>query len=169
MKFVRSNGPDASTDTTLVTGGARNSVHYAAGIAITDGRIAAIGTSREILYRFPHASRVDGRGKVIMPRFANTHAHLYLTIARGLFEDYPTYAHPPYDEVNRPSVPQLSREERSIMAQLGALEALRSGTTFVPDDTLVDRRSDNSNDFVRGRRCSFGRRCPSGDNRALRQ
>ena len=96
-------------DTTLVTVDAKNNVHYDAGIAIADGRIAAIGKSREILDRFPHASRVDGRGKVIMPGLANTHAHLYLTIARGLFEDYPTYALPPYDAVNRPPIPTLSR------------------------------------------------------------
>ena len=127
---------DIITDTTLVTVDGRSGVRHAAGIAIADGRIAAIGTTREILDRFPHAFRVDGRGKVIMPGFANTHAHLYLTIARGLFEDYPTYAHPPYDAVGRPPIPQLSREERSVMAQLGALEALRSGTTFVLDDTL---------------------------------
>src|SRR5438093_5078142 len=130
------NVTDIITDTTLVTVDGRSGVHHAAGIAIADGRIAAIGTTREILDRFPHAFRVDGRGKVIMPGFANTHAHLYLTIARGLFEDYPTYAHPPYDAVDRPPIPQLSREERSVMAQLGALEALRSGTTFVLDDTL---------------------------------
>src|SRR5262249_48016965 len=133
---------DIITDTTLVTVDARHSVHHGAGIAIADGRIAAIGTSGEILDRFPHTSPIDGRGKVIRPGLANTHAHLYLTIARGLFEDYPTHAHPPYDDVNRPPIPRLSREERSIMAQLGALEALRSGTTFVLDDTL------NAEDYV---------------------
>jgi 5-methylthioadenosine/S-adenosylhomocysteine deaminase len=148
---------DIITDTTLVTVDATNSVHYAAGIAIADGRIAAIGPSREILDRFPHASRVHGRGKVVMPGLANTHAHLYLTIARGLFEDYPTYAHPPYDEVNRPPIPRLSREERSIMAQLGALEGLRSGTTFVLDDTL--RADDYAADLVpSGLRIMFAER-----------
>ena len=42
-------------DTTVVTVDRSDSVHYDAAVAVQDGRIAAVGPSREIVARFPGA------------------------------------------------------------------------------------------------------------------
>ena len=59
-------------DTTVVTVDRDDTIHYDAAVAIQDGRIAAVGPSREIAARFPGAHAVDGSGKVVMPGFANS-------------------------------------------------------------------------------------------------
>ena len=74
-------------DAVIVTADDRDTVHYGAAIAIDGQRVAAIGPSAEILARYPTAERIDGRGSMVMPGFANTHTHLTMTLARGVFED----------------------------------------------------------------------------------
>jgi 5-methylthioadenosine/S-adenosylhomocysteine deaminase len=122
-------------DTVVVTADDKDTVHYGAAIAVDGARIAAIGPSAELLARYPAAEKIDGRGKMVMPGFANTHTHLTMTLARGVFEDLSPPHKPPFSGGLSPiPLPPMSPEERRIMAQLGALEALRSGTTFVLED-----------------------------------
>jgi len=51
----------------IVTVDDRDTVHYDAAIAIEGDRIAAIGSSADLLARHPAAERLDGRGKMVMP------------------------------------------------------------------------------------------------------
>ncbi|MEE8442269.1 MAG: amidohydrolase family protein [Dehalococcoidia bacterium] len=117
--------------TTVVTADPDRSVHHGAAIAVEGDRIAAIGPSDQVLARFPDAERIDGRGKAVMPGFANCHTHFVLTLARGIFEDLSHANTPPFHGLVRLPLPELAPEERVVIAQLGALEALRSGTTAV--------------------------------------
>ncbi|MDB5411796.1 MAG: 5-methylthioadenosine/S-adenosylhomocysteine deaminase [Rubritepida sp.] len=122
-------------DTTVVTVDDADRIHYAAAIAIEGGRIAAIGPSAELLARYPDAERVDGRNRAVLPGFANTHTHFSLTLARGIFEDMSKSNLPPYRDLQpRLPLPKVSVEENRAMCRLGALEALRSGTTAVLED-----------------------------------
>jgi 5-methylthioadenosine/S-adenosylhomocysteine deaminase len=122
-------------DTVIVTGDDNDTVHYGASIAIDGTRIAAIGSNAELQQRYPSAERIDGRGRMVMPGFANTHTHLTMTLARGVFEDLSPPHKPPFSGGLSPiPLPPMNADERRIMAQLGALEALRSGTTFVLED-----------------------------------
>src|SRR6185437_11584381 len=73
--------------TTVVTVDPQDSIHYDAAVAVEDGRITAIGPTSEIVARFAGADMVDGRGKVVMPGFANIHTHFTLIIAKGIYED----------------------------------------------------------------------------------
>ncbi|WP_421995088.1 amidohydrolase family protein [Roseococcus sp.] len=123
-------------DATIVTADADGSVHHGASIAIEGDRIAAIGATEELKSRYPHATMVDGRNRAVMPGFANTHTHLHLTLARGIFEDMSSPNAPPFDAVNRLPLPRLSDEEHMVMCQLGALEAIRSGTTALLEDNI---------------------------------
>jgi 5-methylthioadenosine/S-adenosylhomocysteine deaminase len=119
----------------IVTVDDNDAVHYDAAIAIDGNRIAAIGPSAEILGRYPGAERIDGTNKLVMPGFANVHTHLTMTIARGIFEDLSPPHKPPFSGGLSPiPPPKLSREEQTTMALLGALEALRSGTTLALED-----------------------------------
>ena len=121
--------------TTIVTGDRDLSIHFNAAIAIENDLIAAIGPSDEVMARFPNAEGVDGRGKLVMPGFANCHTHFVRILARGIFEDQNAPNRPPFTRKGRIPFPTLSPEQRAAMARLGVLEALHSGTTAAMDIT----------------------------------
>jgi 5-methylthioadenosine/S-adenosylhomocysteine deaminase len=129
---------------TIVTVDDHDTVHYRAALAVEGDRIAAIGPSAEILARFPAAERIDGTGKMVMPGFANIHTHLTMTLARGVFEDLSPPHKPPFTGGLSPiPLPDMTPDERRVMAELGALEALRSGTTLALEDSNdVDHYAD---------------------------
>src|SRR5690349_19031303 len=120
----------------LLTVDDRDSVHYGATVAIKDDRIGDIGPSAEVLARHPGAERIDGTGKMVMPGFANVHTHLTMTLARGVFEDLSPPHRPPFSGGLSPiPLPEMTPDERRVMAQLGALECMRSGVTFLLEDS----------------------------------
>jgi len=122
-------------DTVVVTVDDRDTVHYGAALAVDGSKIAAIGPSADILAQYPAAEWIDGHGKMVLPGFANTHTHLTMTLARGVFEDLSPPHKPPFSGGLSPiPLPAMNADERRVMAQLGALEALRSGTTFMIED-----------------------------------
>lgn len=123
------------TNTIIVTGDDANTVWHGGAIAIEGRRIAGIGPAAAMAARFPHAEVLDGRGRAVFPGFANIHTHLGMTLARGVFEDLSPPHQPPFDGGLSPiPLPELSPEEERVMCQLGALEAIRSGTTALLED-----------------------------------
>jgi 5-methylthioadenosine/S-adenosylhomocysteine deaminase len=122
-------------DTTIVTADDAGSILYDAALVVRDRRIAALGPTPELLRRFPDAERVDGRGRAILPGFANTHTHLPRVLARGIYEDLSPPHTPPFTGGLAPlPLPELTPDEERVMAELGALEAIRSGTTLVLEE-----------------------------------
>src|SRR6266481_2304042 len=123
-------------DTTIVTADDAGSILYDAALAVRDGRIAALGPIAEILAKYPDAERVDGRGRAVFPGFANTHTHLSRVLARGIYEDLSPPHTPPFTGGLAPlPLPALSPDEERVMARLGALEAIRSGTTLLLEES----------------------------------
>src|SRR5499427_4792711 len=113
-------------NTTIVTSDAARTVHHDASIVVDADRIVAIGPVEEIDRAWPNAERVEGRGKAVFPGFVNCHTHLWFTVARGIQEDFGFPS-----TLRFPTTVQamLSVEENRVFALLGALEAIRSGTT----------------------------------------
>lgn len=97
-----------------------------AALAVVGDKIAAIGSSDEVLRRYPDARIYDGRGKAVLPGLINCHAHLTATLERGFNEDFgfPNAAHPAISPTSL-----LKGDEKGLMAQIGVLEAIKSGTT----------------------------------------
>jgi 5-methylthioadenosine/S-adenosylhomocysteine deaminase len=123
-------------DTTIVTADDAGSILYDAALAVRDGRIVALGPTAELRAKFPDAERVDGRGRAVFPGFANTHTHLSRVLARGIYEDLSPSHTPPFTGGLAPlPLPALSPDEERVMVLLGALEAIRSGTTFVLEES----------------------------------
>jgi len=120
---------------TIVTGERESSIQFNAAIAIENDLIAAMGPTDEVTARFPNAENIDGRGKLVMPGFANCHTHFVRILARGISEDQSAPNQPPFTRKGRVPFPPLSPEQRAAMARLAALEALRSGTTAAMDIT----------------------------------
>src|SRR4029453_8637494 len=112
-------------DTTIVTADEAGSILSDAALLVRDGRVAALGPSAELVAKHPTAERVDGRGRAILPGLANTHTHLSRVLARGIYEDL-SPSHPP---------PERALAEARAMVLLGALEAIRSGTTLVLEES----------------------------------
>jgi 5-methylthioadenosine/S-adenosylhomocysteine deaminase len=96
------------------------------GLAIAGGKITAMGPSDQILRQYPGADVYDGRGKAILPGLINCHAHLTATIERGFNEDF---GFPNTAKLALSPSRLLSDEERTLMAQIGILEAIKCGTT----------------------------------------
>ena len=100
-------------------------------LAVTGDTIAAIGPTDEVLKTYPGAEAYDGRGKALLPGFINCHAHLGATIARGFNEDFG------FPNSNRLAIEPntlMSREEATLMAVVGAVEAIRTGSTTVVEN-----------------------------------
>lgn len=122
-------------DATIVTGDDEDRVLHRSAIAIEAGRILALGGSDAILAAYPDAERLDAPDRAVLPGFANIHTHLGMTLARGVFEDLSPPHKPPFCGGLSPiPLPALSAEETAVMVQLGALEAIRSGTTALLED-----------------------------------
>ena len=113
-------------NTTIVTCNSQRAVHYNAALAIEGDRISDIGPSTEIESRYPNSERMDGRGKVVFPGLVNCHTHLLATADRGILEDFGFPTTLKFPTTGRGL---LDEEGRNVFGLLGALEAIRSGTT----------------------------------------
>jgi cytosine/adenosine deaminase-related metal-dependent hydrolase len=111
--------------TTVVT---VNQVQNDVALAVTGDTIAAIGPTDVILKSYPQAEVYDGRGKALFPGLINCHAHLAATLERGYNEDF-GFPNSNRLEMNPNSL--LSRDESTLMVSIGALEAIRTGTTTI--------------------------------------
>ena len=111
---------------TIITGDPAGTILYDSAIAIQDGVIASLGRTDDVLSQFPNAEVVSGRSKAVFPGLINCHTHLLATADRGILEDFgfPTTLRFPQGARSL-----LTAEERQVMATLGALEAIHSGTT----------------------------------------
>ena len=123
--------PVVFTHTTVVNADA---TEEDVALAVEGDRIAAIGPTDEILQRYPNADTYDGRGKAILPGLINCHMHMGQVIERGFNEDF---GFPNSIRLSPSPSSLLSADERLLMMQVAALEAIRTGTT-----TIVENVSD---------------------------
>ena len=122
-------------DAAIVTGDEAGTILYQAALLVENGRIIALGPSAEMLAGRPDAERVDARGCAIFPGFANTHTHLPRVLARGIYEDLSPPHSPPFTGGLAPlPLPKTTPDEDRVLALLGALEAIRSGTTLILEE-----------------------------------
>ncbi len=121
--------PIVFSHTTVV---AVDAVHDDVALAVEGDRVAAIGPTDAILRSYPNAEVYDGRGKALVPGLVNCHAHLAATLARGFNEDFgfPNSAHLAVQPASL-----LQGEEATLMVTIGALEAIRTGTTTIVENS----------------------------------
>lgn len=120
--------PVVFTNTTVVT---VDEVRSGVALAVQGDRIAAIGPNDEVLKQYQQAEIYDGRGKALFPGLINCHAHLAQTLARGFNEDF---GFPNSYRLAVQPTSLISREEATLMAVVGALEAIRTGSTTVVEN-----------------------------------
>ena len=121
--------PVVFSHTTVVT---VDAVREDVALAVQADTIAAIGATDAIARSYPDAEIYDGRGKALVPGLINCHAHLAATLERGFNEDFgfPNSARLPV----RPAS-LLRGDEATLMVAIGALEAIRTGTTTIVENS----------------------------------
>ena len=118
------------TDITAITCNDQRAVLPHQAILVQAGRIAALGPTAALEAAHPDGERVDGRGLAVLPGLINAHTHTVLTALRGTVEDWGGEAIYRYMS---PISYAMTGEERAVMAVLGCVEAIRSGTTALVD------------------------------------
>ncbi len=101
-------------------------------LVVEGGRIAAIGPTDSILRTYPSADVYDGRGKALFPGLINCHAHLAATLERGFNEDF---GFPNSARLAVRPASLLQGEEATLMVTVGVLEAIRTGTTTIVENS----------------------------------
>jgi 5-methylthioadenosine/S-adenosylhomocysteine deaminase len=102
------------------------------GIAISQGRIVAVGSRAEIERDYASRQRVSAAGKVITPGLINGHTHVPMVLFRGLADDLDLqewltkYIFPA-------EAKNVTEEFVRVGARLGLAEMIRGGTTTYCD------------------------------------
>jgi 5-methylthioadenosine/S-adenosylhomocysteine deaminase len=102
------------------------------GIAVSNGRIVAIGARGDIEREYTSRQRVNAVGKVITPGLINGHTHVPMVLFRGLADDLDLqewltkYIFPA-------EAKNVTEEFVRVGARLGLAEMIRGGTTTYCD------------------------------------
>lgn len=110
---------------TIVTGGPEPLVYENGAVRVVGAHIANVSTLGDLAHAYPDEMLWHARGRVLMPGFVNSHAHLARHLARGLGLRTPRDWQR-YDRV-------LSAEDVSWGVQAALVEGVRHGVTTVVD------------------------------------
>src|SRR3989442_5056486 len=116
-------GPLVIHGATIGTADDAGTLHPDGALAVEHGRIVALGPAADVLGHYASAERIDARGRVILPGFANTHTHLARVLARAIYEDLSPPHTPPFTGgLAALAVASVAAADERLMAVLGALE-----------------------------------------------
>ena len=101
-------------------------------LVVEGSKIVAIGPTDFVLETYPRAEVYDGRGKALLPGLINCHAHMAAVLARGFNEDF---GFPNTARLAISPNSLLQGEEATLMVKVAALEAIRTGTTTIVENT----------------------------------
>jgi 5-methylthioadenosine/S-adenosylhomocysteine deaminase len=96
-----------------------------------DGRIAALGVGAGRRFRRDAATRIDGKGLLLLPGLVNTHTHAAMTLLRGYADDMPLQEW--LGTKIWPLEARLTGEDVYWGTRLACLEMIRSGTLAFND------------------------------------
>lgn len=101
-------------------------------VRVSGDRITDVGPGEELLRKFPQEEVQDFGKSVIMPGLVDLHTHLEYSVFRGLCDDL---ASTDWKIQLTMKSNALSLDDWKTSAELGALEAVRSGITCIADIT----------------------------------
>jgi len=163
---LQAQGPasQAPSSTTVVfshtTVANADAVQHDVALAVQGDHIVAIGHTDQILKTYPQAEVYDGRGKALFPGLINCHAHMAAVLSRGFNEDF---GFPNSYRLAISPNSLLQGEEATLMVTVAALEAIRTGTTTIVENT--GNISRNAAALARtGLRCVFAESVRDSEN-----
>ena len=119
---------------TILTQNESRDVLRDAALAITDGRITAMGKAADLAGRFAPAQTIDLSEAMVLPGLVNSHGHAAMTLFRGLCDDAPLGVW--LTEHIWPAEARLTAEAAGLGTTLACAEMLASGTTCFLDAYL---------------------------------
>ena len=117
---------------TVVTMDARRRVIEDGAVAVSGGRIVAVGTRGDVAGRYAARETIDARGRAVIPGLVNGHTHIPMSLFRGIADDLDLnewltkYIFPA-------EAKNVTEEFVRAGTQLGLAEMIRGGTTTYCD------------------------------------
>ena len=115
----------------LITVDAHRRIVRDAGIAIVDGKFAAVGKSAAIAAQWQSGETLRARDRVALPGFIDSHLHSSFQLARGLADEVGT--RPFLFEHMFPFEGALNEDDVELSSLLAAMSLLRCGVTCFID------------------------------------
>lgn len=112
------------------------SPYFENGAVVTENElIKDVGTTADMLKKYPEAEFVDAKGGVIMPAFINAHTHIYSALARGLsIVGYnPTSFYEVLDGMWWKMDRELTLEDTRRSAYTTIIDCIKTGCTTIFD------------------------------------
>jgi putative selenium metabolism protein SsnA len=135
---------------TLITWEPTNHVLDDHAILIESDRIRDIGTTTELISRYPQAQTIDARGQYVMPGNICAHTHFYGAYARGMA--IPGTAPKDFPEILQKLWWPLDRSLDAESIQYSVLpclvDAIKHGTTTLIDHHASPNAIDGSLDII---------------------
>jgi 5-methylthioadenosine/S-adenosylhomocysteine deaminase len=115
-------------DATIVT--CKKKIVREGALIVEDERIVDLGKSASIKRKYGRGyEKIDGKGKVVIPGFINTHQHAAMSLLRGYADDLPL--HEWLEKWIWPVEKHMTTSDIYVGALLTAAESIMSGTTTV--------------------------------------
>ena len=119
-------------------------------VLVQNGLIADVGSSADMLARYPQTDRWDAEGMLLMPGLICSHTHFYGAFARGLYipgppaKDFPEILEKLWWRLDKAL--DLNGVQRS--AEVCLVDAIRNGATTLFDHHASQRAIDGSLDAI---------------------
>ena len=124
-------------DGLLITMDGRRRVIRNGSVMIEDGRIIDVGPADAIGGRYAPETKMDARGKLVLPGLVDTHIHLAQAMIRGCADDLSLVEW--LQHRVWPLQGNYSAEDGRISSELCMLEMIKSGTTTFLESGLHTR------------------------------
>lgn len=98
-------------------------------VVIANGSILEVGSSDDLIKKYPSVLRYGGAGRLVLPGFINTHTHLFQTFLKGLGQGL--QLRPWIQQVTTPAALVMTERDAYLSAMVGLIEAVHSGVTTV--------------------------------------
>jgi cytosine/adenosine deaminase-related metal-dependent hydrolase len=128
------------TNATIITVDVQKTIWLDGAILVDGDRIGAIGKTAALLGHpalKADSKIVNCQGKIILPGFINTHAHLGQSILRGLAEDVPLHSW--LCDAIWPLEANYEGDDGYVASKMTIAEMLKSGTTCFLEALLTPR------------------------------
>lgn len=145
----------AISHATVATVDAHDTVIDDGIVLVAEGRIVAVDAAGSVSIP-PDAEIINANGMLLAPGLVNSHTHLSNTLVRTLGADTPLL--PWLDKMILPLYGNADPDEVRAGALLGALEAIRSGTTTVVENYYPRRDAKSTVDALAGAMLESGLR-----------
>ena len=134
----------------IATFGSHPQVIDDGAIQVEDDHITAVGSTAELIARYPEAERLDARGQLVLPGSICAHTHFYGAFARGLAipgepaKNFVEILKKLWWRIDR----ALDEESIRLSALVCLIDAIRNGTTTLIDHHASPNLIDGSLDII---------------------